>query len=121
MTLEIIYEKDDSGNILWNWRNEAEAMQKAGLVVRTKPTKNASVLIYRGNTANEISFPKDLRYVQSFEIYLDHLLMLNWYSIIQDITIPTFFVDDLDNFALSLIKDMGWEKALVKKLDKIPS
>lgn len=120
MSLQLIYESiagaSDEQDPLWRdpfaW--EAKAMIAAGIAAATSPSSEASCLIYRGGLLSEDDYPRDPRFLGTPQIFARYLYIRNWYPIISDLTIETFFVEALDDAAIREIKLRGWNKAFVK-------
>jgi hypothetical protein len=112
--LEIIYCSDEDGDIYWPYRNEAEAMRAAGLSVRTEPSGFATRLVRRGPIVEEEDFPRDARYVQSGQTYANYSRIDRWFPLIEPLTIPTVFCEQLGEQAVEMIRARGWSRCFIK-------
>lgn len=113
----ILYQaqKDDVNQVDWLWQEEAVAMQKIGFKVCTSPQPN-TLHIYRGGRkygrelyegdSHFINRPQHMEYYSQMSRYWDS---------IADISIETFFTDDLDQNVIKKIESWGWEKAFIKQ------
>jgi hypothetical protein len=110
---QIVYEAEDE-NIYWLFQREAEMMDKAGVSVCIEPSPSSTDLLLRSRIVAPADFPEDARYIQSREVYYDHLTIARWYPLIKDLTIPTIFCEELNEEASEAIFKEGWEKAFVK-------
>src|SRR5690554_3348698 len=120
-TFQVIYpaSENDEYEIIERFKIDAEAMKAIGLNVGTKPLAEATSLMYRGFIINnEESYPKDKRYLNTYNVYRQYQDMSKYYDSIADLTIETFFVDDLTTEVEKMIKIRGWKKAFIKKDSK---
>lgn len=96
--------------------SDAKAMKNIGLNVGVKPLDEATTLMHRGFIVyEEEKYPNDSRYINSFKEYDKYMYMSKYYQHISDLTIETFFVEELDENLKGLLKAKGWEKAFIKK------
>lgn len=116
--LELIYHSDEDGDIYWLYRNEAESMRAAGLRVRLKPSRSATRLLHRGPLVDEEDFSQDARYVQNGRTYANHCRIDRWYPLIESLTIPTVFCEQLGDAALEKIRARGWSRCFIKNAVK---
>lgn len=114
MSFELIYEEDNEGQVFWLLRNEFKTMQEIGLCARTKPSSTATRLLRRGRIVDEENFPKDPRYVQNSQIYGNCCYINRWYPVIEDLTIPTVFCNQLGPEAILLAKQRNWNRVFIK-------
>ena len=116
MSFQIVYqsEENDPNALHWLFHAEARSMEAAGIAVGTAPSAMAKRLLYRGTIIKEGCYPDDSRYIHDEKIYFNYLYRPRWYPVIEDLTIPTFFVDDLDDTTIRQIKNRGWEKVFIK-------
>lgn len=115
---QVIYpaSENDENEIVDRFKIDAEAMKAKGIIVGTKPLEEATSLMYKGFTVfDKEKYPKDIRYLNNFSTYASYLYMSKYYDCISDLTIETFFVDDLDAHVPVLLKEKGWENAFIKK------
>jgi hypothetical protein len=95
---------------------DAKVMEEIGLFVGTIPSKKAIKLMYKGFCMyNEKDYPNDKRFINSFEGNVNCNYLSIYYPLIADISIETFFIDELDETVPELIKQKGWSKAFIKK------
>jgi len=95
---------------------DAKIMQEAGILVGTKPLDYAKKLMYRGfSIYTRENYPVDPRYINNFEENANYLYLSRYYPHIADLSIETFFVDELDATVPDLIKQKKWTKAFIKK------
>jgi hypothetical protein len=116
--LQVVYYSDENNeNMIHEYfKEEAEAKSKIGIMVGTKPNPEADVLLYRGYVMyDKAKYPKDNRFIQGYNEYVNYLYLSHYYPCIADITIETFFVDELNNDLPSIVKKRGWNKVFVKK------
>ena len=117
---QIVYQncETDGREIHWFYHAEARAMEEAGIRVGIHPLENATKLLRRGFSLQEESHPSDPRYVNDARGYFNYKYVRNWYPPIADLTIPTFFVDDLDDDTINQVEQRGWDKAFIKDSSK---
>lgn len=121
MIKEIIYVKDGNNpsRIPQGFLPEVEAMQKLGIRVGTEPKPDSEQLFYRGYIIHsKEQYPNDKRFIQGWKEYDATLSMSKNYDLIKDISIPTFFVDELDESVEEKIRARGWDKAFIKNEKK---
>ena len=116
---QIIFPSDpnfENTNIDSFFLNDAKVLQKIGINVGTKPMDDATVLMYKGFVIlEEAKYPKDPRYLNTFEHNMKYRHMSVYHPLIADLSIQTFFVDDLNDKVLEEIKKRNWKKAFIKK------
>lgn len=111
----LYYAEKDSQLIAKELWEEASAMKSVGILVGTSPIDNADILLYRGPTIwKEDQFPHYSNLVQGWTEYKSALFMSIYYPYIEDLSIPTFFCNNLDDSTESEILSRGWESAFVK-------
>lgn len=94
---------------------EAEAMKSVGFIVGTSPDDMADNLIYRGFAMYyHGNYPKDKRFIQGEKEYFSTMQMSLYYPLIKDLSIPTFFVKELNVEISSKMKELGWNKVFIK-------
>jgi hypothetical protein len=72
--------------------------------------------MYRGTRIlNESDYPKDNRYINNYNSFANSYYLSHYYPLIEDLTIETFFVDDLNDEVEIEIKKRGWDKVFIKK------
>lgn len=119
--LQILYQSEyNNPNVIhWLFREEAEGLSNQGILVGTKPLSEATKLFYRGEFLEQNNYPYDVRFIHNFQEYSSYLFIDKWYPVIQDLTIETFFVDDLNENTEKLILSRGWKKVFIK--DRVKS
>ncbi|MFZ4707235.1 MAG: ATP-grasp domain-containing protein [Bacteroidales bacterium] len=116
--LQIIYsaENNDREKVHWVWESEAKAMQAVGMSVALIPNTESRMLLFRGNRSDIYEYyKKDNRYINEYRHVIEYSRMSHYFQNIADISIETFFVDDLNDKTIELIKKRGWQKAFIKK------
>jgi hypothetical protein len=115
---QIVYDttEENPNDVHWLWKEESEAMKSMGVLVDTKPLPEATRLMYRGSIISlEENYPNDERYIHNYEINENYLFLSKYYPFISDLSIETYFFDDLNDETVNKIKELGWEKAFIKK------
>lgn len=113
----IIYSGDESilNKVHWLWESEALAMQAVGISVGIVPDTKSKELMYRGFGRNVIEYyKKDARFINTYRHYINYLCMSYYLPYISDISIETFFTDELDERVIENISKLGWKKAFIK-------
>lgn len=116
--LQIVYSPSENGESKFHWlfEKEALAMQESGLWVDTQPHPDAESLLYRGcSIVKEEDYPKDERYIHTWKENANYLFMSLYYPLIADLSIETYFVDELGENVVALMQSKGWDKAFIKK------
>lgn len=117
-TFQIVYTNNPENidEIHPYFKDEAKAMTEIGIVVDTKPLFESKSLMYRGTTIiTKDKYPKDRRYIHSPEINYNYLYLSAYYPLISDLSIETYFFDQLDYRVVELMRKKGWERAFIKK------
>lgn len=115
---QIVYvaDRENPDEIHSYFREEAKAMQDAGVLVGIKPMAEATKLIYRGTTISQAeNYPKDKRYINRANNCIDYLYLSKYYTHIEELSIETFFSDDLNENVIEEINKRGWQKCFIKK------
>ena len=115
---QIVYvsDRDNPNEIHSYFKEEAYAMQEAGILIGIKPLPEATQLMYRGTTISKSEYyPQDSRYINTASNCLDCLHISRYCPLIEDLSIETFFEDNLNANTAHKIQDKGWEKAFIKK------
>lgn len=95
--------------------DEMTAMRQAGFLVGTEPMHEADTIIYRGPTMwSQPDYPKIEKGIQTWESYSGTLFLSNYYPYIEEITIPTFFSDKLDESVIREIHRRKWNEVIIK-------
>jgi hypothetical protein len=114
--LQVLYQHEPNNPKLIHWifQEEAIAMNKLGIMIGTKRLREAEKLIFRGEFLTSHNYPKDSRFINTFDAYAKCLFIDKWYPIIKDLTIETLFSNDLDSDTENTIIKKGWAKAFIK-------
>lgn len=115
---QVIYQSEPNNpyEVYWLWSEEAEALINAGISVATMPVYSAKKLLYRGGRSLiKEQYEKDNRYINRYSHVIAYNSMFYYLPQISDLSIETFFVDELNESTEVIIKEMGWEKAFIKK------
>lgn len=115
---QIVYasDKENTNEIHSYFKEEANAMKDAGILVGINPLADATRLMYRGTTIRQKEdYPKDSRFINKSEHCIDYLYLSKYYPYIEELTIETFFSDDLDESVIAEINKRGWAKCFIKK------
>lgn len=115
---QIVYgtSKDNPDEIHSFFKEEYETMKSKGILVGIKSLPEATELMFRGgNIRFKEDFPTDKRFIHTFEIKQAYNFMSVYYPLIKDLSIETYFFDDLNEEVVSKIKELGWKKAFIKK------
>lgn len=115
--LQIVYQPEDENpdEIHWLWKEEAEAMRAAGIGVGASPDPDAARLLFRGSMPLvEENYRGEERFVNRYKAFVDCAKLSCYYTLIEELTIETFFTDQLDTTAISKIQALGWARAFVK-------
>lgn len=106
----------DKNKIIDRFKDEANAMHQIGVNIGTKAMADATVLMYRGFTIlEEEKYPKDPRFINTFKHNSNYLYLSSYFPYISDLSIETFFVDELNANTETLISAKGWDNAFIKK------
>lgn len=119
MKLQIIYPKEcfepSTPDYYNGWLDEIAAMKALGLCVSDTPHPNADKLLYRSYIiSNKAEFPDDPRYISRWRDYRVMSDMSIYLPLIEDITIPSFIVPELNNVSVEAIVRRGWDRAFVR-------
>jgi hypothetical protein len=118
---QIVYasDKENTNEIHSYFKEEANAMKDAGILVGINPLAEATRIMYRGTTIRQKEdYPKDLRFINKPEHCIDYLYLSKYYPYIEELTIETFFSDELDESVITEINNRGWKKCFIKKDSK---
>ena len=121
MINEIIFIRDleNPSRVHPYFLEEAEEMKKLGLTVAVEPSVEADRLFYRGFMIHEEKdYPQDSRYVQGWKECDATFRMSVTHPLIEDLSIPTFFVEELNEDVEEEIKERGWDKVFIKNEKK---
>lgn len=115
---QVVFQEDreEPGKVVHYWREDCEAFRKAGIPVGLRPLAEAEHLIYRSTTVyHPEDYPTDPRYVHTYDVNNFYLMMHRYLPVIEDLSIPTFFVDQLDERVDEEMARRGWKEAFIKK------
>lgn len=115
--LQILYQSDpnNSDKIASYLVEEATAMENAGFLVGTKPVTKAYQILYRGCTIwKESDYPQYDNMLQGWKEYSQTLFLSQYYPLVKDLTMPTFFCKSLNDETVREIEMRKWDKAFVK-------
>lgn len=115
--VQIVYSARDTNNsdIHPYFQKEAEAMKRVGFLVGVEPLLEANTLIYKGFAIySQDNYPQDSRYIQGWKEYHSTMRLSIYYPLIEDISIPTFFVSELNEELLVKMNELGWSKVFIK-------
>ena len=94
---------------------EVQAMRNIGICVDSVACEDSERLIYRSfRMKNRKEYPADKRYVQGWEEYESMSLLSKYFPLIDDISIPTFFTEKLDDSIIPIIEKKGWDRVFIK-------
>ncbi len=115
---QVIYQSDPNNlnQVYWLWSEEANALQKIGVSVNTFTDDSAKQLLYRGSRSlvREM-YENDNRFINNYKHFIAYNSMFLYFPHISDLSIETFFVDDLNENVAIMIQEKGWHKACIKK------
>lgn len=119
MKLQIIYQKEcfepSTPQFHNGWLNEMKAMEDLGIAVSDTPSLSAERLLYRSYIISEKHhFPNDKRYISRWEDYCSTSDMSVYLPLIQDLTIPSFITQQLDDKVIEEIRRRKWKRAFVR-------
>ena len=98
------------------FKTDSDALRAIGITVGTKPSVIATSLMYRGFTIfSKEKYPSDKRFLNTYNEYKNYMDLSEYYKQIADLSIETFFVDDLDDNLILMLKVKGWSKCFIKK------
>lgn len=115
---QIIYavDRENPDEIHSYFREEAKTMQNIGVLVGIKSIAEATKLMYRGTSISQAAnYPKDERYLNKANNCIDYLYLSKYYPLIEELSIETFFSDDLNESVIEEIEKRGWQKCFIKK------
>lgn len=114
--VQIKYSRDSNGEVVKIYRDEATAMMAVGFIVDDSFHPEADLIIYRGYTIQrEDDYPKDSKYLNRWEANRKTLNITEYYDTISDLSIPTKFINELNDDQINrIVLNEGWEKAFVK-------
>lgn len=91
-------------------------MRRMGVSVGTVPLAESGRLMFRGGK-NQVKavYEQDDRYINTYSQMVQYLRMSNYLPHILDLSISTFFADELNDKVIAEISKRGWEKVFIKK------
>ncbi len=115
---QVIYpaSENNEDEVIERFRNDADAMKAIGINVSAKPLEDATSLMYKGFIIfEEEKYPSDKRFLNTYNEYKNYMYLSIYYEHIADLSIETFFVDDLDDNLILTLKEKEWDKCFIKK------
>lgn len=115
---QVVFSEDweEKGRVIRFFREDYTAFERAGIPVGITPLPGAERLIYRSSIIyTPDDYPSDPRYVHTYDINNFYLMMHRYLPVIADLSIPTFFVERLDDEVDREMKKRGWNAAFIKK------
>lgn len=116
--IQFLYPERAFGSI--SFQPEINALRNCGFVVEERPQSEVKLILYKGYALScKNDYPLDKRMWQSWDEYKAMSLLSIYYPLISDISIPTFFVDELDEVVIQ--KEMtrrGWDSVFIKNDEK---
>jgi len=115
---QLIYRAEDNNpnEFHWLWKEEALTLRNMGVPVETFALPESTSLMYRGGSnLVESWYKKDNRFINRLEHLRKYLYMSEYLPLIADLSIETFFVDELNEAVPLEIEKRGWQKAFIKK------
>lgn len=114
--VQIIYPYNKNNKVVSVLEEEAKLMSAKGFIVNPTILKDIDFLIYRGkkiiNKSMCINHPK---IIQGWEAIRKTSYMHEYYPIICDYSIPTFFLAELKEPEIQkIIKENNWDKVFIK-------
>jgi len=98
------------------FQSEIDALRKYEFFVESAANTDCQLILYRGfRICSPSDYPVDKRMWQGWKEYKATSRLSIYYSLIEDISIPTFFVDDLDEKHIKAEMDKrGWNAVFIK-------
>lgn len=97
------------------WLDEMAGMKQVGLETASVPSPAAGRLLLRSFIIEkEENFPTDKRYISRWKDYCATREMSRCLPLIEDITIPTFLCDELNEDTVARIRQRGWDRAFIR-------
>jgi len=115
---QVIFPSDpnESNLVVEIFRPDSEVMKAMGINVSTTPDDDATHLMYKGfKIITSENYPSDTRYINKFAQNINYSLMSVYYPLIVDLSIETFFAEDLNDAVIYEIHKRAWDKAFIKK------
>ena len=95
---------------------EIEALRALGFIVEDSPQNNVQRILYRGFMVfHPNDYPIDKKMWQGWKEYQAMSLLSIYYPLIADISIPTFFTDDMnENLIRAEMDRWNWNSVFIK-------
>ena len=113
---QILYPSGSDGKIHNMYREESSRMSSFGFIIGTEESNYVSHTIYRGfMIKSQDSYPKCRSLIQSWGENRKTLYMSDYFPIIEDLSIPTVFIPELDlNAIIAISQNHRWPKVFIK-------
>ncbi len=114
---QVIFLEDNIniGQISTRDTHEAACFKAAGFNVGTTPHPQATKLLFRDIMIKDLDkVGANPLSVNNTEAILNATYLSRYYPLIEDLTIPTFFCNDLNDETEAEIHSRGWAKAFIK-------
>jgi hypothetical protein len=115
---QVIFPASESNKdeIVDRFKIDSDAMKSIGIKVGTTPLIDATVLMYKGFCMfDERKYPNDKKFINTYNEYRNYFYLSIYYEHIAELSIETFFVDELSNSLIPKLKEKGWSKCFIKK------
>jgi hypothetical protein len=115
---QVIYqaEEDNLNEFHWLWKEEALTLRKIGVPVEIFAKQESTSLMYRGGSnLVESWYKQEGRFINRLEHLRNYLYMSEYLPPIADLSIETFFVNELNEAVPLELEKRGWQKAFIKK------
>lgn len=95
---------------------EIDALRNCGFVVDSIPHDNVSLILYKGFPFFcKTDYPTDKRMWQGWKEFQSMALLSRYYPLIADISIPTFFIEELNECEIKKgMAERHWESVFIK-------
>lgn len=117
MKSKVVFVADKNGQncVHKYFLSEYQAFCNTGINSGISIEDDDEVLFYRGFMAQrKEDYPSDPRFINGWNIYQNTLLLSKYNHLITDLSIPTFFVEKLDESIIHKIEEKGWSKVFIK-------
>ena len=117
---QILYPKSVDHEIHEIFREEAVSLSSFGFQVGTEIIKDIKTILYRGFMIKTSErYPNNPRMIQNWEANHKTLFMSEYYPIIKDLTIPTEFIESLnERQVMDISQKNNWPKLFIKSDSK---
>lgn len=116
--IQFIYqsEPNNPNEVYWLWAEEARVMQSLGIPVSTIADDDFKKLLYRGGrNAINAHYDGDSRFINNLNHVNQYCNMSSYLPIISDLSIETFFVNELNEEVEQILEMKGWDRVFIKK------